>query len=100
MAARHRVMAQTNDPEIGRLWESLATARGQLSRLVVQGPGNFHATPYAAALDRARAAKENAERALAERSASFREELVQREAGGREIAAALEPGDALASFVR
>ena len=100
MAARHRLMAQTNDAEIGRLWESLATAREQLSRLVVQGPGNFHAATYAAALDRARAAKENAERALAARSASFRQELVQREAGGREIAAALEPGDALVSFVR
>jgi CHAT domain-containing protein/Tfp pilus assembly protein PilF len=100
MAARHRVMAQSNDPEIAHLWESLAAARERLSRLVVQGPGTFQGNRYAAALDHARATKEKAERSLAERSASFRRELVQREAGGREVAAALMPGDALVSFVR
>lgn len=100
MAARHRFTARTSDPETGALWDTLANARRQLSRLVVQGPGTFRPTAYAAALDGARAENDRAESVLAERSAGFRQERTRREAGAREIAAVLGPGDALLSFIR
>lgn len=100
MAARHRLMGQTNDAEVTRLWETLAAARRQLSRLVVQGPGTFHRVAYAAALDRARADSDLTERALADRSVSFRGEIISREAGAAQITAALATGDAMVSFFR
>jgi CHAT domain-containing protein/Tfp pilus assembly protein PilF len=100
MAARHRLTARTSDATTAALWEELAAARRQLARLVVQGPGAFRSGNYASALDRARAENDRAERALAERSAGFRQEIVRREAGWSEITQTLKPGDALVSFIR
>ncbi len=100
IAARHQAMAKSGDPEIARLADQLATARAVLARLVVQGPARFKPGEYTAALDRARAAKDRAERELAGRSAGFRAELVRSEAGARNVLASLAPGDALVSFVR
>jgi CHAT domain-containing protein/tetratricopeptide (TPR) repeat protein len=100
MAARHRAIAQMRDPAVSRLAGELSSARARLSGLVVQGPEGFRGNTYAVALGRARQEVDRAGRALAERSAQFRDELAQRAAGLHEVAAALQEGDALVSFVR
>jgi len=99
MAARHRA-ARTGDPEIARLAEALESSRQELSRLTVSGPGSTPRAQYEATLDRAREAKDAAERLLAQRSVRFRQEVEERRAGLPEIASALAKDAALISFVR
>ncbi len=100
IAARRRAITRPADPETVRLAGALAAASTALARLVVQGPARFKPGEYSAALDRARAEKDRAERALAERSAPFQAELDRRSAGATQIVASLARGDALVSFVR
>ena len=99
IAARHRA-AGNPDPEVTRLAEGLVAAREELARLVVGGPKSMTVSQYQANLDRARAAKYQAERLLAEKSLTFRREFDSRQIGLSEVAAALPDDAALISFVR
>ena len=103
LAARNRVAADSGDPEVGRLSRELTAAREHLSNTVIRAPGpsaGVSGDGYAAAVNRAHEEKERAERALAAKSAVFREDLVTRHIGLDEVAAALSPGEAVVSFVR
>jgi CHAT domain-containing protein/Tfp pilus assembly protein PilF len=100
MAARHHAVAHSGDRETARYAEALSCAREKLSQLVMRGPAKFHGTEYATALAQAQAEKDRAERALAQHSAAFREELASRSAGLNEVSSALAPGDAVVAFVR
>jgi len=100
MAARHRNIGRESAPETARLWDAVASARRRLSRVVIQGPVTYRGKEYAAALLAARADCEAAERALAEHSAAFRNELARRGAGLDDVSGSLSPGDALVSFLQ
>ena len=98
MASRRRT--SDSDVETSALWSELASARQRLANLVVRGPTSQTSAQYASVVEAARRNSEAAERALAERSALFRTELKQAEAGLAEVLAALPPESALVSFVR
>ncbi len=100
LAARNRVAADSGDPEVARLSRELAFARERLSNTVVRAPGRTGADGYATAVTRAREEKEQAERALAEKSVLFREDLATRHIGLEEVASALGRDEAVVSFVR
>jgi tetratricopeptide (TPR) repeat protein/CHAT domain-containing protein len=98
--ARHRVIADAADPEVTRVAAWLSSARRRLANLTVRGPGDMPADRYLRLVDGARREKEDAERALAEKSARYRREETVARAGFDEIASALPPGGALVAFSR
>lgn len=100
MAARHRAVSTAEEPEISRLAKELTSARERLAKLVVSGPRNDPPERYRSLLDRGRHEKEQAERALAEKSVTFRQELNRNQLGLQEVGAALPPGSALVGFTR
>jgi CHAT domain-containing protein/tetratricopeptide (TPR) repeat protein len=100
MAARHRTVAISADPDVARLGGELTSARERLARLVVRGPDKESAGHYHKLLGDTRLEKERAERTLAERSQTFREELTRAHIGFDDVAAALPSGSALVAFVR
>jgi CHAT domain-containing protein len=100
IGARRRVIAESQGSEASDLWARLRVARQRLANLLVRGPGNGTPEQYSALVDEARAQKETAERALAERSATFRANARNAEAGVEDVRRALPEGAALISFVR
>lgn len=99
MAARNRIVIEKGDPEVAALAESLSSARQRLADLVVRGPNpNAPEENYQNLLDEARNEKEQAERALAKASTSFKEELERSQTGLAEVKASLPPGFALVAF--
>jgi CHAT domain-containing protein/tetratricopeptide (TPR) repeat protein len=101
MSARHRTTVETSDPEIAALADSFYSARRGLANLVVRGPGpNTPIEEYRGLLEKASNRKEQAERALAEASINFREEIEGKGAGLAQIKASLPPGFALVAFAR
>jgi len=100
MAARHRTVSAVADPEISRLSEGLGSARQQLANLLVRGPGDASPERYGALLDEARAAREKAGRALAERSLSFREGMTRAGLGLKEVALSLPSKSVLVTYAR
>jgi CHAT domain-containing protein/tetratricopeptide (TPR) repeat protein len=100
MARRQRSAARTDDEEVRALARDLSQARSRLAHLAVRGPGGERLDHYRRLLEGARAQKEAAERALAERSVSFREEQARDQAGLEAVRAALPSGSALLGYVR
>lgn len=100
MAARHRTVSRTADQQMARLAEELTSVRERLARVVVQGPGKEPPERYRKLLDGTRQEKERAERALAERSQAFREELARAQVGFDDVTAALPSDAALVAYVR
>jgi CHAT domain-containing protein/TolA-binding protein len=100
MAARHSAVGGIDDPEIARLHQALVSAQQRLANLVVRGSSEGHPDHYRRLLDEARKEKEHAERALAEKSAEFRQEQAKSQIGFAEAAAALAPNCALVAFAR
>ena len=100
MAARHRTVSSSADPQMALLAETLTSARERFARLVVRGPGNDPPERYHKVLDETRQEKERAERALAERSQTFRAELARAKTGFDDVAAALPSEAALVAYVR
>ena len=98
MAARARTASDIAGTEVAPLWADLVSARQRLANLVVRGPGDDRTDKYQALVEDARREKELAERALAARSADFRNELARAEIGLDEVRAALPPRSALVSF--
>lgn len=89
MAARHRAVAGTEDPETARLAQRFSIASQRLANLTVRGPVKDAPAPYRALLEEARGGWERAEEALAEKSSSYRAEQSRTRVGLEEVAAAL-----------
>jgi CHAT domain-containing protein/tetratricopeptide (TPR) repeat protein len=100
MAARRRGATGRMMPDVAPLWSALVAAQQRLANLAVHGPDARRPDQYLSLFDRARREKETAERALAERSATFKAELARTDIGLGQIRAALPAGSALISFVR
>jgi CHAT domain-containing protein/Tfp pilus assembly protein PilF len=98
-ASRHRAARDAADPGIAQLWEELRSGRKNLADLAVRGPDMEHANAYRAEFERARRARERAERLLAEKSIAFRSERARRRIGFAEVAQRLPPQSALVAFV-
>jgi CHAT domain-containing protein/tetratricopeptide (TPR) repeat protein len=87
-----------DDPSLAPLVHDLEQARVELARAMVITLRD--GSPPDSLVDAARTRRENAERALAARSGSFRAVARRVSAGGAEVATALPPGSALVSYVR
>ena len=99
IGARRRLIANQTSGSLAPLWTTLVTARQRFANLVVRGPGSQTQARYAALVDEARREKEQAERALAEQSATFKSEQARAEVGFDQVRAALPSNSALVSFV-
>jgi CHAT domain-containing protein/tetratricopeptide (TPR) repeat protein len=99
IASRHRAVDQDVSPELGPLLATLSVRREQLARLVVRGPAGS-GEQYRVDVDTARKARDEAERAVAERSLAFRQEQLQQRFGFDQMKAALPARSALIGFVR
>jgi CHAT domain-containing protein/tetratricopeptide (TPR) repeat protein len=99
MAERHRTAANYTDERLAPLWRHFLAAQQRVANLSVAGlfdrPEQFRRV-----MDEAVVEKDRAERALAERSASFRERFDLSNVGLAEIRAALPAGTALVTYVR
>lgn len=95
IAGRHRALARSRDPELGRLWQELLAARQELANLYVRTPGDVGTEELA----RAESETNRLEESLARRSVAFRAERRGRRAGWREVAAALPEDSALVAYV-
>lgn len=100
MAARSRAAASREGPEIAALAEKLEQARNRLAGLVVAGAEAGKPERYREQFRQALEAKERAERALAEKSSSFREEQARGKVGLEEVRQALPSGAALIAYAR
>jgi CHAT domain-containing protein/Tfp pilus assembly protein PilF len=99
IAARRRVPIDQQSA-LTPLWTALASSRQRLANLVIRGPNDRRPDQYAALVDEARRAKEQAERQLAEQSAAFRSEQKKTDIDLAQVRAALPTGSALVSIVR
>ncbi len=95
MAERHGRAAA-----ITRRSGDLVSAQQRLANLRVRGPGREPIEHHRRLLEEARQQMEQAERALAQTSAGFREEQARAGAGLAEIHSALPPRSALLAYVR
>jgi CHAT domain-containing protein/tetratricopeptide (TPR) repeat protein len=100
MAARNRAASDAEDPEVAALTRTLASARQRLAAAVLRGPSDSAADRYRIAMDKVRIEKDRAERALAEKSARFREDQSRARVGFSEVASAMPSGTALVAFVK
>ena len=100
MAARHRVVSTTEDPEIRALTTSLASARQRLAAAVVRGIRNDPPERYRRLLDQARGDKDRAERDLAARSAPFRDDQEKSRISVAELMTSLPAKAAVVGFAR
>ncbi len=101
MALRNRSIAETADPEVSALADSLGKAHLKLANLMVRGPNpGDPGENYRELMDKAGEEKEKAERALAEASIPFREEIKRSRAGLSDIKESLPQGYALVAFAR
>jgi CHAT domain-containing protein/tetratricopeptide (TPR) repeat protein len=100
MATRHRAVGSASDSETARLFQNFAKASVRFANLTVRGLADEPPESYRRLLEQAREEKEDSERALAARSASFREDESRGRVGLSEVDAALPPRTALLSFAR
>ena len=98
MAGRRRALAEAGDAETVRLAEAYAVASGRLANLLVRGADATPGTGMRRALFDGVAARDAAERAFAERSAAFRHEQTERDAGLAEVIAARPDDSALVAY--
>jgi len=98
MSLRRRAAGDAEN-DTRALWDRLRAARQRFANLVVRGPSG-DAGAHAALVDQARHEREDAERALAERSDTFRANTRRTTIGLAEVRAALPSGTALVSFSR
>ncbi|HEX5032144.1 MAG TPA: CHAT domain-containing tetratricopeptide repeat protein [Candidatus Eisenbacteria bacterium] len=98
MTLRMHMASESTNPDTKRLMDNVVAARRHLANLIVSGPGEMTGGQYRAALDKARGANENAERALAARSDAYSDDQKRDRVGLREVASALPPGSALVAY--
>ena len=100
LASRRHAASDSSDPDIAALWEKLRSARQRFANLIVRQPDESRADAYSALIDEAGRNKETAERALAERSTTFRATETAAQIGLSEVRQALPEDAALVSFIR
>jgi len=100
MAVRRHLSANAARPDLAPLWATLVAARQRFANLYIRGVNQQDLVRSQALLDEARREKEEAERAFADRSAPFRDELARIEVGLNDVRAALPPDGALVAFAR
>ena len=100
IAARHRAATAGEAQGNAALVESLTSARQRLAALAVRGIRNDSPERYRQLLERARADKERAERALADSSAMFRDDQLRNRILLPAVSKALPAGNAVVGFVR
>lgn len=99
MGVRHRSWAVGADSEVAGLAARFDSCSRQVSKLEVRGPDPDRVEEFLARLDRARAARDRAERVLAEHSAQFRNDRARARLGLDSVAAFLPRGTALIAYV-
>lgn len=99
MSLRRRAATEAVGSEMKLLWDRLRSARQRFANLVVRGPAG-DPRAHATLVDQARREKEDAERALADSSATFRNNAQRATIGLAEVRAALPAGTALVSYSR
>ena len=97
MAARRRVVAGVNDPEVVRLANDLVAARQRLAGLLVRSAAD---PASRARIEQAARERDDAERALAERSLQFRTEIARTRISLEDAIAALPRRAALLAYAR
>jgi CHAT domain-containing protein/Tfp pilus assembly protein PilF len=97
VASRQRLVASATDPELARAAGDLKVARERLAALLARSPAD---PPSRARVEQAARDRDGAERALAERSLTFRTEQQRTRAGLDEAIAALPSGSALVAFAK
>ncbi|MFN0150172.1 MAG: tetratricopeptide repeat protein [bacterium] len=100
MAARHRVLNDAGDPEIAASAAHVANARQRVANLAVREAGALSPATHERLRADAHAERDAAERALAARSAAFRNELAHDDATLDDVAAALPHATALVAYCR
>jgi len=100
MAARHRAVVASRDTAVARAAGVWLERRQAFAHLLARGLGDDTPEAYRAAIERARAASEEAERALARSSRAFRSGQALARTGLDEVRAALAPGEALVAYTR
>jgi len=100
VADRFRVAAELEDPEVDELVGRFTQVSRRLAFLLVKGPSGEKLETYPAQLKAARQAREDAERALAGKSLTYRERFAQESAGLEVVERSLPPGSVLVSFLR
>ncbi len=100
MGRRHQTLAEASDSEVSHLAESLASASNRLANLWVRGPEKEPPERYRKMLDEARSQKEQAERFLAEKSTTFREQQEKRMVGLDQVVMHLPRSSALIAYAR
>ena len=99
MAARSRIAFRAASTELAPRLEALRSARKELAELVLVGPDSEQPEQYVRRLERAKQARDHAERALADASQDFRESRRTALAGAEDVMAALPADAALVGFV-
>jgi CHAT domain-containing protein/Tfp pilus assembly protein PilF len=97
MTWRRRLVATTNNATVSGLATELAAARQRVAGLLVRHAGDPASRHR---IEEALAARDAAERALAEQSVEFRTEQAHARAGIDEVTTSLPPQAALVAFVR
>lgn len=100
VAERARVSRSSSDPLMRQQAAALADARTALARAVLRGRGATAADDYSREILHLRERAEEAEFALAERSASFRLARAESSTGFAEMARHLPPRSAVIGYVR
>jgi len=98
IAARARWVSDTDDAETARLASALAVNRTRLADLQVRGAGALAIGDYRALVEQATRDKNDVERALAARSARFREAQGRSRVGLAEVTTRLAPDDVLVAY--
>jgi CHAT domain-containing protein/tetratricopeptide (TPR) repeat protein len=98
MAARRRV--DSSDPAMAGVRAALSGAQQRLANVLVRGPRDSAPDHYRHLVEEARRDKENAERALADRSASHRAEMAKTPAELSDIQRAIPADAVLVSYAR
>jgi CHAT domain-containing protein/tetratricopeptide (TPR) repeat protein len=99
MAERWHLSANAARPDLAASWAAVVSARQRFANLVIREPGG-RPDQHGALVDEARQEKEEAERALAEKSVTFRQELSRGDVGLEEVRSVLSSSTALISFAR
>jgi CHAT domain-containing protein/tetratricopeptide (TPR) repeat protein len=100
MGTRQRALALESDPQVRALAARYDSTCRRLSNLEVRGQGSLAPELHRARWEAAFQAREQAARALAERSVGFRREQERNRVGLSQVAAALGPGTGLVAFAR
>jgi CHAT domain-containing protein/tetratricopeptide (TPR) repeat protein len=100
MAERHRTTSESTNADVRQLVLRLSSAKERVASLMVRGPASDAPQNYQSMLAGARREQEQAERALADRSAVYRAELRRTDIDLADVKRALPRDAALVGFVR